>query len=311
VNRKIVVIGSSNVDFSMKMDRLPQKGETITNAMFMQTFGGKGANQAVGAAKAGGEVWFVNCVGEDAFAALLKENLRRAGVHIDYVTKEPGISSGAALVMVGGAGENYLSVAPGANYRLTPERVRSLEPLLREAAMVVLQFEILPESLFTAIDLAHALGKPVMFNLAPARPFDEKRLSKIAFLVVNENEAQSLCGFPVDTSEGVKQAAETLLAKGAQTVVITRGADGAYLAGPGLRESIPAFKMEAVDTTAAGDVFCGALAVGLVEGKSLTEAARFASAAAAISVTRMGAQPSAPERGEIEEFMVERLVRRD
>jgi ribokinase len=305
VDRKIVVIGSSNVDFIMKMERLPEKGETITNARFMQTFGGKGANQAVGAAKAGGEVWFVNCVGEDAFAALLKENLRQAGVHIEHVYDETGVSSGAALVMVGGAGENYLSVAPGANYRLSPERVRMLEALLGEAAMVVLQFEILPETLYAAIDLANALGKPVLFNLAPRRPFEEAYLSKITWLVVNENEAQSLCGFPVDTREGVERAAETMLEKGVHSVVITLGAEGAYLAGAGLREFIPAFKVDAVDTTGAGDVFCGALAVGLVEGKSLQEAASFASAAAAISVTRLGAQPSAPERREIEAFLGE------
>jgi ribokinase len=311
VGKKIIVIGSSNVDFIMKMERLPEKGETITNARFMQTFGGKGANQAVGAAKAGGEVWFANCVGDDAFAPVLKENLRRAGVHIDHVYDETGISSGAALVMVGGAGENYLSVAPGANYRLTPAKVRLLEALLGEAAMVVFQFEILPETLYTAIDLAYSLGKPVLFNLAPARPFDVAYLSKIACLVVNEIEAQSLCGFPVDTAGGVQRAAEALLAKGAKTVVITLGADGAYLAGPGLQENIPAFKVEALDTTAAGDIFCGALAVGLVEGKSLRNAARFASAASAISVTRLGAQPSAPERREIEEFLEERKVRRD
>jgi ribokinase len=309
MNCKIVVIGSSNVDFIMKMERLPEKGETITNALFMQTFGGKGANQAVGAAKAGGEVWFVNCVGEDAFAGLLKENLRRAGMHIDYVYDETGVSSGAALVMVGGLGENYLSVAPGANYRLTPERVRMIESLLCDAAMVVLQFEILPGTLYAAIELAHRLGKPVMFNLAPRRPLDEAYLAKIAYLVVNENEAQSLCGFPVDTRKGVEQAAATLLEKGAQTVVITLGAEGAYLAYDGLREFIPAFKVDAVDTTGAGDVFCGALAVGLVEGKSLREAARFASAASAISVTRLGAQPSAPERWEIEEFLGERRSR--
>jgi ribokinase len=305
MDRKIVVIGSSNVDFIMKMERLPEKGETITNARFMQTFGGKGANTAVGAAKAGGAVWLVNCVGEDAFAPLLKENLRRAGVHIEHVSDETGISSGAALVMVGGAGENYLSVAPGANYRLTPERVRLFEPLLREAAMVVLQFEILPETLYAAIDLAHVLGKPVLFNLAPARPFEEAYLAKIAYLVVNENEAQSLCGFPLDTREGVERAAEALLAKGAHTVVITLGAEGAYLAGADLREFIPAFKVVGVDSTGAGDIFCGALAVGLVEGKLLHEAARFASAASAISVTRMGAQPSAPERREIEGFLGE------
>lgn len=307
--RKIIVVGSSNVDFIMKMDHLPARGETVTNATFMQTFGGKGANQAVGAAKAGGDVWFVNCVGDDAFAPLLLENLKTAGVHVDYVRAEKGIASGAALIMVGGVGENYISVAPGANYRLVPSMLPALEPLLREAGMLVLQYEILPETMYAAIDQAHALGLPVMFNLAPARPFDTAYLAKVTYLVVNENEAQSLCGFAVDSTERVEQAAEALLAKGAGMVIITLGAQGAYLASSSLRESVPAFRVDAVDTTAAGDIFCGALAVALVEGKSLPESARFASAASAISVTRMGAQPSAPGRAEIENFLEARTAR--
>jgi ribokinase len=306
MSQKIVVIGSSNVDFIMKMEHLPEKGETTTNAQFMQTYGGKGANQALGAAKAGGEVWFVSCVGDDASAPLLKANLRQAGVHVDDVFEEKGIASGAALVMVGSAGENYISVAPGANYRLGPEKIQGLEPLLRDAAMVILQYEILPETLYAAIDLAYALGKPVLFNLAPASPFDDARLSKIAYLVVNESEAQSLCGFEVNTPQQVKQAAETLLAKGIQTVMITLGADGVYVASPTMWQKIPAFKVDAVDTTAAGDVFCGALAVALVEGKSLPDAVRFAGAAAAICVTRLGAQSSVPSRDEIEQFLAER-----
>jgi len=305
VKHRIVVIGSSNVDFIMKMERLPEKGETITDAVFMQTFGGKGANQAVGAAKAGGEVWFVNCVGDDAFAPLLLDAMRQAGVNVEHVRAESGIASGAALVMVGGAGQNYLSVAPGANYRLTPAMITEMEQLLREAAMLVLQYEILPETLYACIELGDRLGVPILFNLAPARPFDAAYLPKVTYLAVNEGEAEALCGFAVDSPEKVEQAAEALLAKGARTVILTIGAQGVYLASADLRQHIPAFKVEAVDTTAAGDIFCGALAVALVEGKALPEAARFASAAAAISVTRLGAQPSAPGREEIESFMRE------
>jgi len=303
MNQRIVVIGSSNVDFIMKMERLPQTGETITNATFVQTFGGKGANQAVGAAKAGGDVWLVNCVGDDANAPLLLENLRNAGVQIDYVRSETGIASGAALVMIGEAGQNYLSVAPGANYRLTPAMIAELDPILNEAAMMVLQYEILPETLYAAIDMAHTHGVPVLFNLAPARPFDKTYLTKIEHLIVNESEAESLCGFAVDTPEALERAAQLLLDFGTKTVIITLGSRGAYLASPEGRQNLPAFNVEAIDTTGAGDVFCGALAVGLVEGKALPAAARFASAAAAISVTRLGAQPSAPERDEIEQFL--------
>lgn len=300
---KIAVIGSSNVDFIMKMDRLPRTGETITDAVFLQTYGGKGANQAVGAARAGGDVWFVNCVGDDAFGPLVKDNLRQAGVHVDYVTEQRGTASGAALVMVGGAGENYLSVAPGANYKLTPDMIRALAPMLQDAAMVLLQYEITPESLYAAIDVCFELGKPVMFNLAPARPLDESVLSRIAYLVVNETEAEFLCGFAVDSPDRVTEAARALLRKGAKNVVLTLGAGGVFLAsGDGCRH-VPAFRVQAVDTTAAGDVFCGALAVALVEGQPLAGAVRFASAAAAISVTRLGAQPSVPTRAEIEGFL--------
>jgi ribokinase len=303
MKQKIVVIGSSNVDFIMKMERLPQTGETITNATFMQTFGGKGANQAVGAAKAGGDVWFVNCVGDDANAPLLLENLRSAGVQIDYVRSETGIASGAALVMIGEAGQNYLSVAPGANYRLTPAMVTELGPLLDEAAMLVLQYEILPETLYASIDMAYKHEIPVLFNLAPARLFNKNYLSKIEYLIVNESEAESLCGFTVDTPEELERAAQMLLDFGTKTVIITLGPRGAYLASSEERQNLPAFKVEALDTTGAGDVFCGALAVALVEGKALPAAARFASAAAALSVTRLGAQPSAPDRNEIDQFL--------
>lgn len=303
MSKKIVVIGSSNVDFIMKMERLPQIGETVPAGLFMQTFGGKGANQAVGAARAGGDVWLVNCVGDDPFGSLLIENLRQSGVHVEHVRLEKGVASGAALIMVGGAGENYISIAPGANFHLTPSMLAALEPLLREAGMVLMQYEIPPEMLYASIDKAYSMGIPVMFNLAPARLFEPAYLPKIKYLVVNETEAQSLCGFPVDTPRKVEYAASTLIAKGVETVVITLGAQGAYLASKDLQKAIPAFHVEAVDTTAAGDIFCGALAVAIVEGNSLVDAARFASAASAISVTRIGAQPSAPSRDEIDQFL--------
>jgi ribokinase len=300
---KIAVIGSSNVDFIMKMDRLPRTGETITDALFLQSYGGKGANQAVGAAKAGGDVWFVNCVGDDTFGRLIKDNLRQSGVHVDYVSEQQDVASGAALVMVGGVGENYLSVAPGANYKLTPCMIRSLASLLEDAAIVLLQYEVTPESLYAAIDVCFALGKPVMFNLAPARALDQSVLSRIAYLVVNETEAEWLCGFPVDAPDRVMKAVDMLLRTGAKRVVLTLGAGGVFLASADLRKHVPAFRVEAVDTTAAGDVFCGALAVAVVEGQPLAAAARFAAAAAAISVTRLGAQPSAPTRAEIDKFL--------
>lgn len=296
---KIVVIGSSNADFIMKMDRLPKIGETVTDAIFMQTFGGKGANQAVGAARAGGDVAFINCVGDDLYGRLIKENMRAAGVNVDHVFEETGIASGAALVMVGNEGRNLLSVAPGANYRLTPAIIDRVRPVIESAAMVVMQYEILPETLAYAVETAQASGKPVILNLAPARPIAQETLAGLFALVVNENEAEFLVKYEVNTPEKVRQAAQDLLKIGMQWVILTLGSQGVYAASREAVYQVPAFPVKAVDTTAAGDIFCGSLAVALVEGQPMGDALRFASAAAAISVTRLGAQPSAPGRDEI------------
>ncbi len=300
MNTEIIVIGSSNTDFIMKMDRLPRKGETITNALFLQTFGGKGANCAVGAARADGDVAFINCVGDDPFGPLIVENMQAAGVKTDGMLQAEGIASGSALVMIDANGDNYLSVAPGANYRLLPEHIVDLADRISQAAMVVLQFEILPATLYASIDLAHSLGRPILFNFAPARPVDERYFQKITYLVVNEVEAEYLCGFPVHSEEQARAAATNLLQKGPKAVVITLGKRGAVALDEFGLVSIPPYAVEAVDTTAAGDIFCGALAVALVEQQSLPDSVRFANSAAAVSVTRLGAQPSAPTRQEIE-----------
>lgn len=300
---KVVVIGSSNADFIMKMDRLPKIGETVTDAIFMQTFGGKGANQAVGAARAGGDVAFINCVGDDLYGKLIKDNLRAAGVNVDNVFEETGVASGAALVMVGSEGRNLLSVAPGANYRLTPLIIERVRPVIESAAMVVMQYEVLPETLQYAVATVQELGKPVILNLAPARPIAQETLAKLFALVVNENEAEFLVNYEVNTPEKVKQAAQDLLKIGMEWVILTLGSQGLYAASRNISYHVPAFRVEAVDTTAAGDIFCGSLTVALVEGQAMGDALRFASAAAAISVTRLGAQPSAPGRDEIESLL--------
>jgi ribokinase len=301
---KVVVVGSSNVDLLMKMPRLPKVGETVTDCVFAQVFGGKGANQAVGAARAGGDVLFVACVGDDGYGDQVIESLRQDGIDTDFVSREPGVASGTALIMVGGEGHNYLAVAPGANYRLTPAHVDRAREAIDGAAIVISQCEILPETLDHVIALGAELGKPVMLNLAPARPVSVASLARLAFLSVNETEAEFLTGLRVATERDVETAAQALLAKGPKTVVLTLGARGAYVAGAGVSGTlVPGFAVEAVDTTAAGDVHCGALAVALVEGRPLLEAARFGNAAAALSVTKLGAQPSAPKRAEIEALL--------
>jgi ribokinase len=297
---RVVVVGSSNIDLVMKMPRLPRVGETVTDATFVQAFGGKGANQAVGAARAGGEVSFVGSVGDDAYGAQVRGNLEADGIDTRFVFTEPGIASGTALILVGGGGENYISVAPGANYRLTPARVDSAHEAIEAASIVITQCEIPPDTLEHVVALAARLGKPVLLNLAPARPLGGDALSKLSILAVNETEAEFLTGLKVASDRDVEEAAVALLARGPKTVVLTLGARGAYVAGDGVRALVTGYPVEAVDTTAAGDVHCGALAVALVEGRPVVEAVRFANAAAALSVTRLGAQPSAPRRNEIE-----------
>ena len=301
---KLVVIGSSNIDLVMKMARLPRVGETVTDATFVQAFGGKGANQAVGAARAGGEVVFVSCVGDDAYGAQVRGSLEADGIDTRFVFTEAGVASGTALILVGGGGENYISVAPGANYRLTPAHVDRAREAIGAAAIVIGQCEILPETLDHVIAVGAELGKPVMLNLAPARRIADASLARLAYLAVNETEAEFLTGRRIESHEDVEAAVEALLAKGPRTVVLTLGARGAFVAAAdGARSLVPGFTVDAVDTTAAGDVHCGALAVALVEGRPLLEAVRFANAAAALSVTRLGAQPSAPRRAEIEALL--------
>lgn len=303
INPGIVVIGSSNIDFIMKMPRLPRVGETITDAEFFQTFGGKGANQAVAAARAGGKVTFVNCVGDDDITPRMLGQFSQDGINTAYIFKEKGISSGTALVMIGEQGANYLSVSPGANYRLTPEYIDKVKDVIRDADMVILQYEILAETLKYTLELCAALKKQVLWNFAPAREFDTRYLKNISILVVNETEAEILSGIPVKSDESVIKAAEELVRMGSQTVIITLGIKGSFIYSGGRKNWVKAFRVEAVDTTAAGDVYCGSLAVALTEGQNMEKAVEFASAAAAISVTRLGAQPSAPVRKEIDDFL--------
>lgn len=303
----IVVIGSSNVDLIMKMDQLPEKGETVTNGVFMQVYGGKGANQAVAAARAGGKIAFVSCVGEDAYTPQMVKNYKSDGIDTRFVFAENGVASGCALILIGQTGENMIAVAPGANYRLTPEKVDEAAELFDEAALIVLQFEVEEKTIKHVLELANKKNVPVMWNVAPARAFDFSIIQKVNILVLNEVEAGFLAGIQVDNETDAEVAAQKLVNNGVEKVIITLGSKGAFVMTKTEKVRVPAFKVEAVDTTAAGDTFCGAFAVARVEGKTLKESLQFASAAAAISVTRMGAQPSAPTRSEIDGFLQKHL----
>jgi ribokinase len=264
-------------------------------------FGGKGANTAVAAARAGGDVTFVAALGDDVFASVMKGNFEQDGICTDHLHIEPGIASGSALIMVDRNGDNYLAVAPGANYSLSPSHLEAAEAAFHGAGMVVMQMEIPTATILRSLQFARESGTRVLFNYAPVRDLSVPVTGLMDVLVVNEKEANGLAVESVS-----RDAAKRLKQLGARTVIVTLGAAGIWIESDEFCGHLPAFAVEAVDTTAAGDTFCGALAVALVEGQPLREAVRFASAASAISVMREGAQPSIPHRGEIDAFLKER-----
>jgi ribokinase len=303
LRNRVLVIGSSNTDMTVNVARLPRAGETILGGEFAMCAGGKGANQAVGAARAGGAVTFIGRIGPDMFGEQALASLAAEGINLDYVVRDAARPSGVALIYVGSHGENSIAVASGANASLKPADVRKARRAFRDAGVLVLQLETPLETVQTAAELAARAGVRVILNPAPAQPLPASLLKRVYLLTPNESEAAMLTGVTVNTEAGAAKAADKLRARGAKNVIITLGARGAFLVGENIRGLIPAYTIKAVDTTAAGDVFNGALGVALAEGQSLPEAARFANAAAAISVTRLGAQRSAPRRGEIERML--------
>lgn len=300
---RIVVVGSSNTDMIIKLDRIPKEGETLLGGEFSMAAGGKGANQAVGAARAGGQVTFVARVGQDMFGEQAVDGFKQDGIDVSYVFRDAKKPSGVALIFVAKDGENSIAVASGANAALAPSDIRKAKEALTSASTVVFQLETPLETVEAAAKLAKKAGARVILNPAPAAKLPATLLCCVSILTPNETEAELLTGIKVQDAESAGEAAKKLQALGVETVVITLGSKGAFYQDKDQQGLIPAFKVKAVDTTAAGDVFNGALAVGLTEGRELKQALRFASAAAAISVTRLGAQPSAPTRKEIEKFL--------
>ncbi|MCX6929489.1 MAG: ribokinase [Verrucomicrobia bacterium] len=301
--RSVLVIGSSNTDLIIRVARIPRPGETVLGGEFARAAGGKGANQAVAAARAGGAVTFVARVGRDANGDAALAAFTADGIDVKYVIRDPVRPSGVALILVDPKGENSIAVASGANDNLSPADLRRAEQEFRRARMVLLQLETPLRTVMASAALATAAGVPVVLNPAPARPLPPRLLKQVYLLTPNQSEAEMLTGVAVPNEAAASKAADRLLAHGVQNVIITLGSRGAFVAGKDLRQLIPGFKVKAADATGAGDVFNGALVVALAEGQSLLEAARFASAAAAISVTRFGAQPSTPTRREIEHML--------
>jgi ribokinase len=305
----VLVIGSSNTDLIVKAERIPRPGETILGGEFVTAGGGKGANQAVAAARAGGSVTFIARVGRDANGDRAVAGFTAAGIDVKHVIRDPARPSGVALIFVGRGGENSIAVASGANDRLSPADVRKAKSVFRRSRVVLLQLETPLKTIEASIELATTAGLRVVLNPAPARPLPARLLEPVYLLTPNESEAEMLTGVAVASERAAARAADALLALGVQNVAITMGSRGAFIAGEGIRQLIPGFKVKAVDATGAGDVFNGALVVALAEGRQLLEAARFGCAAAAISVTRLGAQPSAPMRREIQAVLATGKVR--
>ncbi len=302
MKNKIVVVGSSNTDMVLKVSRIPAPGETILGTDFFVIPGGKGANQAVAAARTGAEVTFVACVADDAFGLQSIENYRKDGINTNYIKVQSGTHSGVALINVSDDGENSISVASGANSHLLANDVAEYSEALIGAKIVLAQLETPLETIESVADLAQTMGIPFILNPAPAAILNEGLLRKISIITPNETEAALLTGRMEVKDEEIPLMAEELLTKGVKTVIITLGSKGVYLCSDKAREIIPGYKVKAVDTTAAGDVFNGALASALAAEKPIRKAIDFAQRAAAISVTRMGAQPSAPKTEEIETF---------
>jgi ribokinase len=300
--KKIVVVGSSNMDLIIRLNRIPRPGETIIGGKFGSAPGGKGANQAVAAARAGGAVTLIARVGCDDMGKRAVAGFARDGINVKYILWDRVNPSGVALIFVGQDGENSIAVASGANERLSPTDVKRAAKVIRGARVLVLQLETPLNTIRRAAELAARAGVKILLNPAPARKLPDQLLKQVDVLTPNEGEAERLTGIKVRDRNAAARAATALLARGVESVIITMGSRGAFVAGREVRQMIPAYRVKAVDTTAGGDIFNGALAVALAEGRSLLEAARFATAAAAISVTRLGAQTSAPTRLEINEL---------
>jgi ribokinase len=307
--KNILVVGSSNTDMTIRVARIPKPGETVLGGSFAMAPGGKGANQAVAAARAGGRVTFLARVGNDLFGEQAIRNFQAEGIDVRFLPRDGRAPSGVALINVDDSGENSISVASGANSLLAPEDVLRAEAAFQGADLVLTQLETPLETVRVAAEMAKARGIPVILNPAPARPLDEGILKNVTVITPNESEAHLLTGLPVGTELEARDAARVLRARGPALAIVTMGERGALASGSDYEGMMPAFQVRAIDTTAAGDVFNGALAVALSEKRAIPEALRFAAAAAAISVTRAGAQPSAPMRIEIEEFLARRLTR--
>jgi len=299
----LVVLGSINADHILNLESFPAPGETVTGNQYQVAFGGKGANQAVAAGRSGANIAFIACTGDDDTGERVRKQLASDNIDISPVSVVAGESTGVALIFVNAEGENVIGIHAGANAALTTERVEEQHGIIAGAEALLMQLESPVESVLAAAKIAHENHTTVVLNPAPARVLSDELLALVDIITPNETEAEKLTGIRVENDDDAARAARALHDKGIGTVIITLGSRGVWASVNGEGRRVPGFKVKAIDTIAAGDTFNGALVTALLEGKRMDDAIRFAHAAAAIAVTRKGAQPSVPWRKEIDEFL--------
>ena len=299
----LVVLGSINADHILNLESFPTPGETVTGSQYQVAFGGKGANQAVAAGRSGANIAFIACTGDDDTGERVRKQLASDNIDIAPVSVVAGESTGVALIFVNAEGENVIGIHAGASAALTTERVEAQRAIIAEAEALLMQLESPVESVLAAANIAHENHTTVVLNPAPARVLSDELLALVDIITPNETEAEKLTGIRVENDDDAAKAARVLHDKGIGTVIITLGSRGVWASVNGEGRRVPGFKVKAIDTIAAGDTFNGALVTALLEGKRMDDAIRFAHAAAAIAVTRKGAQPSVPWRKEIDEFL--------
>ena len=299
----LVVLGSINADHILNLETFPTPGETVTGNQYQVAFGGKGANQAVAAGRSGANIAFIACTGDDDTGERVRKQLASDNIDVAPVSVVEGESTGVALIFVNAEGENVIGIHAGANAALTTERVEAQRKIIANADALLMQLETPVESVMMAAEIAHQNHTTVVLNPAPARVLSDELLARVDIITPNETEAEKLTGIRVENDDDAARAAKVLHEKGIGTVIITLGSRGVWASVNGEGRRVPGFKVKAIDTIAAGDTFNGALVTALLEGQVMDDAIRFAHAAAAIAVTRKGAQPSVPWRKEIDEFL--------
>jgi len=304
-NGLIVNVGSINMDLIIRSPRIPKPGETIIGSSFLTAPGGKGANQSVAAARAGGRVYHVGRVGKDEFGGVLLSKMSADNVNCGNILVDKKHATGVALIVVEDSGENSIVVASGANMQVSPKDVDNLKDLISSAEVLLLQLEIPIDTVVLAASIAHQSGCRVVLNPAPAQSLPPELLQNVDILIPNESETNMLTGLPVDAQTQLESAALKLLDSGIATIIITLGERGAQLIQRDRSTLIPPFEVNPVDTTAAGDAFVGAFAAALAGGESMEQAVLWGNAAGALAATKLGAQPSLPRREELNRMLQE------